>query len=339
MKPAPSAIRRPTIKEVAKLAGVSFKTVARVVNQEPSVKPEMREAVLRAMKMLNYSPNISARQLRSDRSFLIAMLFDIAVDYLARAQAGAIARCRAAGYHLIVEEARRGAEVEVAERLKALKVDGVILTPPVSQRETLREALRERGLRYVLISPEEGEHAAPSVSMDDRRAAQEMTEHLIGLGHRDIAFISGGERRASRERRAGYLAALETARIAPRPELQAVGDFLFRSGESAARELLKLPRRPTAIFAANDGMALGAMVAAARLGVSVPQELSVAGFDDSPTAQVVWPQLTTIRQPLADMSAAAVDLLLQREEPESPASVLLDFQLVKRDSVGPVPAA
>lgn len=329
--------RNPTIKEVAKLAGVSFKTVARVVNQEPSVTPDNREAVLRAMKMLNYVPNISARQLASNRSFLIALLFDVAFDYVARAQSGAITRCREAGYHLLVEEVPPGFETEISNRLQSVRVDGVILTPPLSRNPVLIEALRQRGLRYVLISPEEPDAFAASVSMDDRAAAFEMTRLLIELGHRDIGFIGAGERLASRRRRAGFLDALEQAGFPRRPEFEVDGDFYFPSGEAGADALLRAPIRPTAIFAANDAMALGALVSAARQGVRVPSELSVVGFDDISSATVVSPQLTTVRQPLSAMAAAAVELLLDRDLSAEPPALTFDFEIIRRGSAAPPP--
>jgi len=332
MSPAAAQVRRPTIKEVAKLAGVSFKTVARVVNNEPSVAPEKRQAVRRAMETLNYAPNISARQLASSRSFLIALLFDVPATYISRALPGAIQRCREAGYHLIVEEAPPGFEAEVAGRLQNLRVDGVIVTPPLSFHPPLIAALREKAIRYVLMSPDEGGPPAPTVGMNDALAARRMTERLIALGHRDIAFISGRERLASRHREAGYRAALEAAGLAPRPELVAEGDFTARGGEACGRALLQGPVRPSAIFAANDSMALGVMIAAARLGVRVPEDLSVAGFDDMPAATLVWPELTTVRQPLADMTAAAVDILLARETADPPPFVLIDFEIIERGS-------
>ena len=329
-------VRRPTIKEVAKLAGVSFKTVARVVNNEPSVTAERREAVRKAMAMLNYAPNVSARQLASKRSYLMALLFGGGgLDNFARAQMGAIRRCREAGYHLIVEEAPPGSETEVATRLFNSRVDGVVVLPPLSFHPPMLEALRERGLRHALISPDGGDPVASSVGLDDKLAAEQMTARLIGLGHRDIGFISGGERRASRYRRIGYRAALEKAGIPLRPELEAEGDFSFRSGEAAARLLLGGAVRPTAIFAANDGMALGVMVAAARLGLRVPEDLSVAGFDDMPYAKLVWPELTTVRRPLREMASTAVDLLLEPEGDQPPRHVLLDFEIIERGSTGP----
>lgn len=328
-------VRRPTIKEVAKLAGVSFKTVARVVNNEPSVTAERREAVHKAMTLLNYAPNISARQLASKRSYLLALVFGGGLDNFARAQTGAIRRCREAGYQLIVEEVVPGSESEVATRLHNARVDGVIVLPPLSFHPPLLDALRDRGLRHALISPDGGDPIAPSVGLDDKLAAEQMTSRLIALGHRDIGFISGGDRRASTYRRAGYRAALDRALIPQRADLEADGDFSFKSGEAAARQLLAAPVRPTAIFAANDGMALGVMVAAARLGLRVPEDLSVAGFDDMPYAKLVWPELTTIRRPLREMASTAVDLLLEPEDGRPPHHVVLDFELIERGSTAP----
>lgn len=324
--------RRATIMEVAKLAGVSFKTVSRVVNNEPSVKADKRTAVLNAMKMLDYTPNISARQLASNRSFLLALLFDIPVDYVVRAQAGAIARCRQAGYHLVVEEVPAGFESEIANRLQQLRVDGVIVTPPLSHRASVRQALGDRGIPYVLLAPEEVDEGAPSVSMDDEAAGFEMTQLLIGLGHREIGFIGAVARPAAQRRRAGYLRALTAAGLTHRPEYEAEGDFFFASGERAGDTLLSGPRGPTAIFAANDAMALGLMVSAARRGIRVPDDLSVAGFDDSASAVVVSPQLTTVRQPLAEMTAAAVDLLIDRAPASATVRLELPFELIVRGS-------
>jgi LacI family transcriptional regulator len=328
--------RRPTIKEVAKLAGVSFKTVARVVNNEASVTLERREAVHKAMAMLNYAPNVSARQLASKRSYLMAMVFGGGgLDNFARAQTGAIRRCREVGYQLIVEEVVAGSETEVANRLHNSRVDGVVVLPPLSFHPPLLEALRERGLRYALISPDGGDPFASSVGLDDKLAGERMTELLISLGHRNIGFISGGDRRASTYRRLGYRSALEKAGLPARPEFEAEGDFTFRSGEAGARRLLSGATPPTAIFAANDGMALGVMVAAARLGLRVPEDLSVAGFDDMPYARLVWPELTTVRRPLRDMASTAVDLLLEPEEDEARRHVVLDFEIIERGSTGP----
>lgn len=339
--------RRPTIKEVAQLAGVSFKTVARVANNEPCVSEETRGAVLKTMKQLGYSPNVSARQLRSNRSFLIALASSVAADpsttasamYLAGAQPGAVRRCREVGYHLAMEEVSFGAEAAAVKRLEQLRVDGVIVLPPLSQDFAFIKALQSKGQRYVLIASDKYDQSAPMVSIDDRKGSYEMTKLLIKLGHRKIAYISGGEIFASKLRYNGFLDALRDAGISRRAEYEALGDFTFRIGEVCGRKLLSLADRPTAILTGNDEMALGVMVAAARLGFNVPDDLSVAGYDDALFSTIVWPQLTTVRQPLVAMTAKAVDILLDDDLYKASPDVVLDFSIVKRGSTAKPPVS
>jgi LacI family transcriptional regulator len=193
---------------------------------------------------------------------------------------------------------------------------------------------------YVRLSPDQDLERSAHVRMDDVRAAYEMTAHLIGLGHTDIGFIKGHpEHGASHLRYEGYVTAMKEHGHPVRESHVEQGWFSFRSGFEAAERLLDRPDRPTAIFASNDDMALGVMAVANRLRLEVPQTLSVAGFDDTPGAKVVWPQLTTVRQPIQAMAAAAADLLLTgatRTEGEAPPSRLLDFELVVRESTGPI---
>jgi len=341
-----SAPRRPTIKEVARLARVSFKTVARVANNEAGVRDETRQTVLKTMDQLGYRPNISARQLRSSRSFLIALATGAASDisttanamYLAKAQPGAVRRCNEVGYHLIVEEVAPSAERESVKRLEHLRVGGVIVLPPLSLNSRFVEALKSKHLRYVLIGSDKYDGTAPVISIDDRKGAYEMVKLLIKLGHRKIGFISGNKVLASQQRQFGFLDALKDAGLPRRADYEAVGDFNFRVSEACAKKLLTLPDRPTAIFACNDEMALGVIVAAARVGISVPDDLSVAGFDDALFSTIVWPQLTTIRQPLAAMTAKAVDLLVDDDLFKTAPEVVLDFAVVKRSSTARPPA-
>lgn len=335
--------RRPTIKEVAKLAGVSFKTVARVVNGEAAVSPGARKAVEKAMSVLAYSPNVSARQLRSHRSFLIALVGikpsneAASAMYLARAQPGALRRCSESGFHLIFEQVLPGGEVSVVERLEHLRVDGVIVLPPLSQKAPFVAVLQARKLRYVLISSDLHDGSAPVVSTNDRLAACQMTQLLIKLGHRKIGFITGGKHYAGKERQLGFLDALNSAGISSRDDYVVAGDFSFRSGEVGAKKLLQLDDPPTAIFACNDEMALGTLVAAARLGTTVPDQLSVAGYDDSFSATVVWPQLTTVRQPLSEMAELAVDLLLDEKRYSETSEMHLNSAVIKRGSTAKPP--
>lgn len=325
--------RRPTSKDVAQLAGVSFKTVSRVVNREPSVQAETREAVLRAMEELGYSPNIAARRLASRRSFLIVLLVCGGhSDYSAGLQAGAQRRCRELGYHLIIETAAPGEEARTVEQLCALGVDGVLVTAPLPRDGKLVDCLSAADLRHVLISPAGLHQDSPSVEMDDERAGMEVTRHLVGLGHREIGFLGMTEIPASACRHAGYLAALAAADLVPRPEHDLESGRGFKSIMEVAERLLDAMPRPTAIFAWNDVSALAIMMVAARRGLMIPGQLSVAGFDDSPSASFVWPGLTTIRQPLEKMAEAGIDILVSGEQTETPPHLSLPFELIERDS-------
>jgi LacI family transcriptional regulator len=331
--------KQPTIKDVAKLAGVSFKTVSRVLNSEAGVKPAKREAVLQAADMLKYSPNVAARQLAGNESFLIALLYDIPSHFLLSIQWGATQRCRELGFHLIVEELGEGAVRETLQRLQALRVSRVMLGPSLLSRPGLIAGLREAGFRYVLVAPDELARGNAIIRADDEQAAFELVSRLIALGHREIAFIGGPGRPHSELRRQGWIRALQTAGIAFRPELEGFGDYLAASGETAADALLQARPRPTAIFAANDFMALGVLMAAARHGLRVPVDLSVAGYDDAIYAGAVSPRLTTVRLPLRTMGSVAVDLLTDRRPPPEPTLVTLGHEIVERDSTAPPPRA
>jgi LacI family transcriptional regulator len=347
-----------TIYDVAARAGVSIKTVSRVMNNEPNVRPAMRDRVLEAAEALDYSPNLSARSLAGSRSFVIAVFVDAALtidhwqsergaDYLSRIQLGATLQCRDAGYHLLIELIDHDAprvRQEVAALLAALKPDGVILTPPSSDNETVLELLDKAGTPYVRLGPERPDGVGPRVHMDDVAAAREMTEHLAGLGHKRIGFIIGEPRYgASQARRQGYLAAMKSLKLPVSDSWVRQGDFTFQSGLEQAKALLALPDRPTAIFASNDDMALGCLAAVAEAGLTAPGDVSVAGFDDSPSARFSRPQLTTVRQPVVEMASLATRLLISgvikgSASKSPPLDELLPFELIHRASTAPPPA-
>ncbi len=334
----------PTIVEVAEKAGVSIKTVSRVLNNEANVRPETRELVMRVAAELRYRPKLSARSLAGARSFLIGLLYyDPSAAFVAGMQRGATLRCRESGYHLVVESIEDRASTDMAlqvdHMLAALRPDGMILTPPLCDNAALLEAIDTASTPCVLISPGRAGQARPHVRMDDVRAAQELTNLLISLGHRRIAFIRGARDQAAAEwRLRGFRQAMKAHGLPVDDALLCDGDFRFRSGEAAAHRLLGLRTPPTAVFASNDDMALGVLAAAQRLGVQVPQQLSIAGFDDSPAASLVWPGLTTVRQPLLEMAEAAVDMLVAREpDAEAGASRVLPHELVVRASTAAVP--
>ncbi|MGK6318301.1 LacI family DNA-binding transcriptional regulator [Sphingomonas sp. DT-204] len=331
-----------TIKDVAARAGVSAKTVSRVINGEPHVRAEVREAVMKIVEELDYRPNAFARGLSSSRSFLLGLFIEeVASGYAADIQRGAVERCRALGYHLVIETVEAGQQdwlKELPAILHTLRLQGVILAPPLCDWPELLDMLEAHAVPIVRIAPRETPERTPLVRMNDRAAARELAERLIALGHRDIAFIKGNPTHsAATERWLGFSDVVAAAGLAVRPEWIVDGDFTFRSGVEAAERILAV-ECPTAVFASNDEMALGVLVSAMRHRIEVPEALSVVGFDDTPIARMAWPQLTTIRQPNPEMAAAAVDLLVGppsgRPSAET-ASVELPYSLVLRDSLSP----
>jgi LacI family transcriptional regulator len=324
-----------TIKDVSRAAGVSNKTVSRVLNGERYVTAAVREKVDAAVRELGYRPNFAARALGGGRSFQIALIYDNPSPYFAQnIQAGVMARCAEAGYRMITQPCVAGSPAvleEIAALIDQAQLDGVILTAPFTEDEAVRAMLSARKLPYAMISPALAEPGVASASIDQAAAAQAMTAHLIAQGHRRIGFVGGSKRFATSARRlVGYRAALDAAGIGFDATLVSSGDYDFASGSKAADTLLALPIAPSAIFASSDDMAAGVLAAAHRLGLDVPGQLSVAGFDDTDLAAVVWPPLTTIRQPVRDLAYAATDLLLSGRSEQ----VQLDFELVSRASVG-----
>ena len=329
-----------TIRDVAAQAGVSPKTVSRVINGEAHVRPELREAVMRVVDAMDYRPNAFARGLSSARAFLIGLFFDDpASGYAADVQRGALQRCRELSYHLVVEPvdlARADWRGKLTGTLAELRLAGAILTPPICDSDDLIELLERERVPVVRIAPATAPDRTALVRMDDRGAAREMTEALIADGHRDIAFIKGKpDHSATRLRWAGFCDALAAAGLPVRDDRVLQGDFTFRSGLDAGELLLARDLRPTAIFASNDEMALGVLVMAMRSHIAVPEALSVVGFDDAPIARMAWPQLTTVRQPNMEMAAAAVDLLVGAGA-GGKAAVELPYTLLRRPSSGMV---
>ncbi len=345
----PSETKRAvTIHDVAKKAGVSFKTVSRVLNNEANVSAETQDKVRKAISALQYSPSIAARVLAGSRSFLVGLLYDTPSSYYTHSvQMGALERCREAGFHLVLEKCSsqaRDAAATILVSIRHTRLDGVILTPPLSDNQTVRESLVEQKIPHVLISPPKLEPGVSSVTMDDRRAAFDMTQYLISLGHRRIGFIKGLSRHgAAMLRLLGYEDALRSGGIKLDEDLVKDGNFRFQSGADAAEELLRQKERPTAIFASNDEMGAGAVVTAHRLGISIPRELSVVGFDDVPYASITWPALTTVHQPIVEMGAAAAGLLIagiqsRKSDPDGPApSISFQHEMKIRGSTGPAP--
>lgn len=332
-----------TITDVAERAGVSMKTVSRVLNNEPNVAAKTRAHVKAVADELRYSPNLAARGLATSKSYLIALIYDSpSPNYIAQIQRGAIDACREAGYHLVVQPFSSGEAKSHDERVRAVRtvfdrlpVDGVILTPPLSDDVAVLEVLAELGIKCVRIAPKKG-GAQPFVGMDDETASYQMTQYLLNQGHVKIAFIKGHiDHSASSSRYKGYIRAMEEAGVEVSEDLIAQGDFTFQSGAAAARKLLggHVKNTPTAIFASNDDMAAAVISIAGQMGLSVPETLSVCGFDDTPLARVVWPALTTVRQPIYKMGHQSAKELTRRSDEKSAKGQILDFEIMLRDSV------
>jgi LacI family transcriptional regulator len=333
-----------TIKDVAARAGVSAKTVSRVINGEPHVRADKREQVLRIVRELDYRPNAFARSLSSSRSYLLGFLTDDpGSGYAADVQLGALRRCRERSYHLLVEPIDRHEThwaSTLASTLSTLRLDGVMLTPPLCDDVAVLEIIEAAKLPYVRISPSGEEDRSGYVRMDDQAAAAEMTRHLIALGHKRIGFLKGDPAHsASRKRFAGFVEAMVGAGLSIDLDLVLEGDFTVRSGVELSEKLLAADPRPSAVFASNDDMALGVLMAAMKHHVPVPAELAIGGFDDGPTSRLAWPQLTTIHQPKAAMAAAAVDMLTDPYYRQAESSIgfrrSLDYQLNIRGSTDP----
>jgi LacI family transcriptional regulator len=333
---------RKTIDDVAKAAGVAIKTVSRVLNDEPNVREETRARVLAAVEALHYFPSLSARSLAGRRSYLLGLVYENpSANYIVDIQHGAMARCRQEKFRLFVHQCSgRDAELirDVIGLVDQTHVDGLVVPAPLSQSIDLIRALDRRKLPFVRISPSDIDHRSPSVDMDDEGAAREMTEHLIELGHTRIGFITGHPtHHASALRMDGYRAALQAHGIPYEPAYIRQGHFVFESGLGAGRELLALPKPPTAIFASNDDMAAGVLMAAHELGLQVPSQLSVAGYDDTYIARITWPRLTTVHQPSYDMAWSATDLLLQAlKNGEGARTSRLAHRLIVRESTAAV---
>ena len=330
--------RRATISDVAREAGVSIKTVSRVVRQEPNVADATRRRVQRAVERLGYRATQSARSASSKQSFLLGLLFDNPnPSYSADLIRASLVQAQAEGFHVVVEPVEtdsRGLSLVVRNLVVQSNLAGLILPPPLCDREEVLAVLEQLGRPAARIAPAEP-RTGMSVLTDDEAAARKMTEHLIGCGRRRVALVLGRAGTATtKRRRQGYVAALRAAGLPAQPDLIVEGDYTYRAGLAAGERLLSRRDRPDAVFALNDDMAAGVIAAAYKLGLSVPEDVAVAGFDDSVIATVVHPQLTTMRQPVARMAAAAVTALTHHlREDETPGEpTVIPCELMVRGS-------
>lgn len=345
MKPNARLGRSPkvaTIADVAQLAGVSPMTVSRVVNGEQNVRPGTRDKVQAAVAALNYLPNQAARHLAGSEAIRIGMLYsDPSAGYLNNFLIGLLNKASLSHVQLIVHRCElREQEVAQANEMIVNGIDGLILPPPFCDSQALRKLVTDTDTPAVTVSSGQADEHVCAVGIDDFQGAYEMTRHLLALGHHRLGFIIGDPNQSSSARRlGGFHAAMTDAGLnISEEEVIAQGMFTYRSGLDAAEFLLAQEQRPTAIFASNDDMAAATVAIAHRLGLDVPSDLTVVGFDDAPLATTIWPELTTVRQPIMEMAGAAVDLLVRQirarrsGEPSVCEHVLMDFELIRRQS-------
>jgi LacI family transcriptional regulator len=330
-----------TLEDVAALAEVSAKTVSRVVNAEPTVSEKTRERVLRAIDLLDYKPNLNARMLAGERSYLIGLFYDKPGDYLTNFHAGAADRCRESGYHLMLESWDRDSPQftrQVSTLLRQMRLDGVILLPPLSDDVLIGNILRDASVPTVRIAPRDHIDDSPSIGIDDYLAARQLTAHLISRGHRRIGFILGKPGHgATEERYRGFADEMQAQNTPIEASLVETGNFVFTDGVACAQRLLGVKNPPTAIFASNDDMAAAVISVAHKMGLELPTQLSVVGFDDAPVATMIWPLLTTVRQPVMTMARLAAELIIENSPrrlgwPSPLPHRTLDFELIVRDS-------
>jgi len=332
-----------TIKDVARLAECSIKTVSRVVNNEPHVTEHTRDRVLEAIETLGYAPNISARRLVQRKSYTICILLHEAGFY----QSVVLSKIMEIGYehdYDILTQTYFPSHAKSKNKLMQLitehRIDGLVTTPPCDVDDFIAELLKKSNIPLVQITPFNRATDAAYVSGDDYQGAFLMAEHLIALGHRRIAFLAGPRnQRTSLDRLFGYRAALEMHRIPQDEKLVLDSEFNFDGGYTAARIVMGIEARPTAIFGGSDEAALGALYALQEMRIEVPRQVSVCGFDDLAYSKHTWPGLTTVHHPIDEIVEQATYLLLQILSGEEPAKnqVVLPSQLVIRGSTSEPP--
>jgi LacI family transcriptional regulator len=334
-----------TIDDVAKAAGVARVTVSRVLNNGENVRPETRERVRRAVQELGYSVNKQARALAGGAGRQIMLIHAHNPErepnsyYHAGLELGALRACSSLGCDLITRSVDPNGKDHARLLASILERDrpaGLIVSPPFSDDVELLTAVQKAGVSTVAISAGEPTRAIVSaVGIDERAGGRLIGEHLVSMGHRRLGYINGPpEHRAAVLRYDGFLDALRAAGIAEEP-WTAAGDFTSRSGVVAAESMLRSGVQVTALACANDDMAAGAMLALHRAGLEIPSAISVTGFDDTPMSEIVWPPLTTVRQPIQYFAERAVRLLAENHRDDAPHYEAVAHQLIVRESTAP----
>lgn len=336
--------KKPTINDVAREAGVSKRTVSRVLNGSASVGEKTRIQIQKIIERLDYSPDKQARGLASSRSYLLGLIYDNPdALYIDQVQRGVLELCSKHGYELVVHPCQYKSDKLVDDSLgfiRRSKIDGVIVLPPVSESRELAAALREHGHHYVRMASVDLDDHANVVVSDDRAAVGEMARYFVSLGHRDIAIISGPQHyRSSIERMEGFREGLRSQGLTLSEQRIVEGQNSYQSGLDCARTLLSGDTRPSAIFANNDEMAAAVLRVASSMGIRVPEQLSVAGFDDNILASRIIPSLTTVQRPVAAMATLAAEKIIQAIEHKGKPQredFLVKPHLIIRESSAPL---
>jgi len=307
--------RNATISDVARHAGVSLKTASRVLNNAPyPISDSTKRKVDIAVEALGYHPNLFARALVRRQSHLIGLVYDNpSPSFVVELQRGVLHRLASTPYRLLVMPFRSSTQsaAVISDFLRSAAIDGVVLAPPASENQRLLEEIAGAGIACARISSTGPRDTGSCTMMDDYRAASKVAWHLIELGHRDVAIIRGDPTHSACEvRMQGYRDAFESVGVEILAHRVADGFFTLEGGRLAGDTLLRGTVLPTAILAQNDDMAVGALAAARALGVSVPTDLSIVGFDDSEIATAAWPTITTVRQPIFEMAATAACMVV-----------------------------
>ena len=329
-----------TIKDVSKDASVSIKTVSRVINNEANVAEATKKKVLASIKKLGFRPNKNAQSLRSNKSYMLALLYDNPnKSYLADVQSGIFNACKNTGYNLVIQECNYKSSKltnDIIQFVKDFKIDGLVITPPLSDMQDFLSNLAANKIEHSVIAPRIMNPDSLYVSSNDYEAAYNLTSEIIKHRHRDIGFIKGHPKHsASLLRFNGFLAAMKKYGFKPNEQWIKQGNFSFESGFDAGVQIFESSKVPTAIFASNDSMAAGIMKSAQMKGIEVPNNLSLTGFDDSAIAQQIWPSLTTIKQPVQQMAAHAAKILIAKFDGlvEKTESKEFKSELILRESL------
>ncbi|MEP1445242.1 MAG: LacI family DNA-binding transcriptional regulator [Paraglaciecola sp.] len=311
--------KRSTINDVARLSGVSKRTVSRVINGATNVSQTTREKINSVIAELQFSPDKQARGLAANRSYLLGLIYDNPdAMYIDQVQRGVLKICSAKGYELVVHPCtyKNSDFIEDCSHfVKRSNIDGVIILPPVSESKELANSLREQKIKYVRMASVDLDDYANMVVSDDRAALCDLARYLVSLGHSNFAVISGPKHfYSSTERLEGFCQTLDLLGVDIPDERIIEGENSYESGIECARQLLQIKPRPQVIFANNDEMAAGVLKVAHEMGISVPEQLSIAGFDDNLLAARVIPSLTTIQRPVSDMAILAAKKIIARIE-------------------------